>query len=271
MLIGFVNFFAAPTVQLLFSSHITKSKVEKFRGHILQAFESVLGSPVTIEIRCESGKDGRAGPIVLSAPHGVSHIGTNPGIHGNGVRMAGPDEISRAQVNDSEGLAFRKLDSRGIGGSEIVEEEASPRESKHNDQIDNNTQFDRRNLERDFPGGIMSIAKNSSTSIPERRNLGDRSQSLSLVKSKVSLAHVIQQAEGCTRQSSWSKRKAVSIADKLEQENLRLEARSRSLLCWKARRVTRRQLSRLKTRSRRPKSLLRFVSCGKCLSGRSPR
>lgn len=220
MLIGFVNFFAAPTVQLLFSSHITKSKVEKFRGHILQAFESVLGSPVTIEIRCESGKDGRAGPIVLSAPHGVSHIGTNPGIHGNGVRMAGPDEISRAQVNDSEGLAFRKLDSRGIGGSEIVEEEASPRESKHNDQIDNNTQFDRRNLERDFPGGIMSIAKNSSTSIPERRNLGDRSQSLSLVKSKVSLAHVIQQAEGCTRQSSWSKRKAVSIADKLEQENL---------------------------------------------------
>lgn len=267
-----VSFGAAPTVQLLFSSHLTKSKVEKFRGHILQAFESVLGSPVTIEIRCESGKDGRAGPIVLSAaPHGVSHIGTKPGLYGNGVRMAGPDEINRAQVNDREGLAFTKLDSRGIGGSEIVEEEAFPRESKHNEQIENNTRFDRRNLESDFPGGTMSIAKNSSTSIPERRNLGDRSQSLSLVKSKVSLAHVIQQAEGCTRQSSWSKRKAVSIAEKLEQENLRLEARSRSLLCWKAKRVTRRQLSRLKTRSRRPKSLLGFVSCGKCLSGRSPR
>ncbi|MCD7471772.1 hypothetical protein HAX54_012440 [Datura stramonium] len=266
-----VSFGAAPTVQILFSSHLTKSKVEKFRGHILQAFESVLGSPVTIEIRCESGKDVRAGPIVLSAPHGASHVGMNPGIHGNGMRMAGPDESSRAQVNDREGLAFAKLDSRGIGDSEIVEEEASPRELKHNDQNESNTRFDRRNLESDFPGGTMTIAKNSSTSIPERRKLGDRSQSLSLVKSKVSLAHVIQQAEGCTQPSSWSKRKAISIAEKLEQENLRLEARSRSLLCWKAKRVTRRKLSRLKTRSRRPKSLLRFVSCGKCLSGRSPR
>ncbi|KAK4361234.1 hypothetical protein RND71_020186 [Anisodus tanguticus] len=226
-----ISFGAAPTVQLLFSSHLTKSKVEKFRGHILQAFESVLGSPVTIEIRCESGKDVRAGSIGLSAPRGVSHI----------------------------------------GDSEIVEEEASPRELKHNDQIDNNALFDRWNLESDFPGGTMSIAKNSSTSIPERRKLGDRSQSLSLVKSKVSLAHVIQQAEGCTQPSSWSKHKAVSIAEKLEQENLRLEARSRSLLCWKAKRATCRKLSRLKTRSRRPKSFLRFVSCGKCLSGRSQR
>ncbi|KAM3362017.1 protein STICHEL-like 3 [Capsicum galapagoense] len=251
-----VSFGAAPTVQLLFSSHLTKSKVEKFRGHILHAFESVLGSPVTIEIRCESGKDIRTGPIVL-APHGV--------------RMAGPDEISRAQVNDRESSAFAKLDSRGIGDSEIVEEEASPRELKHNDQIDSNALFDRRNLESDVPGGTMSIAKNSSSSISERKKLGDRSQSLSLVKSKVSLAHVIQQAEGCTQPGSWSKRKAVSIAEKLEQENLRLEARSRSLLCWKATRVTRRKLSRLKTRSMRPKSLLRFVSCGKCLFGRSPR
>ncbi|XP_009802294.1 protein STICHEL-like 3 [Nicotiana sylvestris] len=255
-----LSFGAAPTVQLLFSSHLTKSKVEKFRGHILQAFESVLGSPVTIEIRCESGKDVRAGPMVLSA----SHIGASPSIYGNGMRMAGPDENTRTQVNVREGLAFAKLDSRGIGDSEIIEEEASPRELKHHGQIDNNTRSD-------LPGGTMSIAKNSSTSIPERRKSGDRSQSLSLVKSKVSLAHVIQQAEGYTQPSSWSKRKAVSIAEKLEQENLRLEPRSRSLLCWKAKRITRRKLSRLKTRSRRPKSLLKLVSCGKCLSGRSPR
>ncbi|XP_075091098.1 protein STICHEL-like 3 [Nicotiana tabacum] len=254
-----LSFGAAPTVHLLFSSHLTKSKVEKFRGHILQAFESVLGSPVTIEIRCESGKDVRAGPMVLSA----SHIGTSPGIYGNGMRMAGPDENTRTQVNDREGLAFAKLDSRGIGDSEIVEEEASPRELKHHGQIDN--------TRSDLPGGTVSIAKNSSTSIPERRKSGDRSQSLSLVKSKVSLAHVIQQAEGYTQPSSWSKRKAVSIAEKLEQENLRLEPRSRSLLCWKAKRITRRKLSRLKTRSKRPKSLLKLVSCGKCLSGRSPR
>ncbi|KAL9321082.1 hypothetical protein ACSQ67_012921 [Phaseolus vulgaris] len=46
----------------------------------------------------------------------------------------------------------------------------------------------------------------------------EQNQSRSLVRSKVSLAHVIQQAEG--QRSGWSKRKAVSIAEKLEQENL---------------------------------------------------
>ncbi|KAK9267327.1 hypothetical protein L1049_009751 [Liquidambar formosana] len=56
-----VSFGAAPTVQLMFSSQMTKSKAEKFKGHILQAFESVLGSPVTVEIRCDSRKDVRSG------------------------------------------------------------------------------------------------------------------------------------------------------------------------------------------------------------------
>ncbi|CDO96866.1 unnamed protein product [Coffea canephora] len=53
--------------------------------------------------------------------------------------------------------------------------------------------------------------------------------------------------------------------------NWRLEPRSRSLLCWKSSRVTRRKLSRLKVRGRKPPTLLKFVSCGRCLSGRSPR
>ncbi|KAL4316189.1 hypothetical protein AHAS_Ahas15G0260200 [Arachis hypogaea] len=52
-----VNFGAAPTVQLMFSSQMTKSTAEKLTGHILQAFESVLGTYKTIEIRCESTRD----------------------------------------------------------------------------------------------------------------------------------------------------------------------------------------------------------------------
>ena len=67
--------FAAPTVQLMFCSHLTKSKAEKLKAHMSQAFETVLGSPVTIEIRCESAKDVRVGmnvPLTLPASQGGS-------------------------------------------------------------------------------------------------------------------------------------------------------------------------------------------------------
>ncbi|KAK4487582.1 hypothetical protein RD792_005769 [Penstemon davidsonii] len=152
-----VGLFAAPTVQLLFSSELAKSKAEKFRSHILQAFESVLRSPVTIEIRCESRNNG-TGQILLPA-------------------------------------------SAGVNRSEIIEIEASPREYK---------------------GDKASIQKAStSTTLLDEKKLNERNQSLSLVRSKVSLAQVIQQAEGSSQHNSgWSKRKALSIAEKLEQENM---------------------------------------------------
>ncbi|KAK3035061.1 hypothetical protein RJ639_034851 [Escallonia herrerae] len=222
-----VSFGAAPTVQLMFSSHMAKSKAEKFRAYILQAFESVLGSPVTIECICEARKDGGADnniPLVLPASQNR-------------------DTSTQAQL--------LHLGSPGMGRNEIVEIEASPREQKGNEHIDHKS--------------------STMASIPEQRKFAGRSQSQSLVRSKVSLAHVIQQAEGCAQRSGWSKRKAVSIAEKLEQENLRLEPRSRSLLCWRASKVTRRKLSRMKIRTRKPQALLKFVSCGKCLSARSPR
>ncbi|XP_027368248.1 protein STICHEL-like 4 isoform X4 [Abrus precatorius] len=202
-----VSFGAAPTVQLMFSSQLTKSTAEKFRGHILQAFESVLGSSITIKIRCESYKDAGPAvqlPLILSASNDSS-----------------------SQIRDSNGVGNQA--------------HASLTDSK------------------------KPIVKSHL----DRRKLREQGQSRSLVKSKVSLAHVIQQAEG--PRSGWSKRKAVSIAEKLEQENLRLEPRSRSLLCWKATKVTRRKLSRLKIRTRKPRALLNLVSCGKCLSTKSPR
>lgn len=49
--------FAAPTVELMFNSPVTKLTAENFRDHILRAFEAVLGSPVTLAIRIESKKD----------------------------------------------------------------------------------------------------------------------------------------------------------------------------------------------------------------------
>ncbi|KAB1221542.1 Protein STICHEL-like 3 [Morella rubra] len=241
-----VSFGTAPTVQLMFSSHQSKSTAEKLRGHILEAFETVLGSPVTIEIRCESKQD------------------SGSGVHVPPMLPASKDNSFQAKLLQSDNLE--------MGRSEIVEVAVSPREPKGNEHIDNSAVSDKRGLGGSWVGEASASSKRSSlASLPERRKLGERSQSQSLVRSKVSLAHVIQQAEGCTQRNAWSKRKAVSIAEKLEQENLRLEPRSRSLLCWKATRVTRRKLSRLKIRTRKPHSLLKLVSCGKCLSTKSPR
>ncbi|KAL0328922.1 UNVERIFIED_CONTAM: protein STICHEL-like 3 [Sesamum calycinum] len=199
-----VSYGAAPTVQLLFNSQLTKSKAEKFRLHILQAFESVLRSPVTIEIRCESRKDAGGGPILLPATQDsiTSH-----------------DDTRRPQN--------RVTSLSGVNRREIIEIESSPRDKADSDRI---------NI--DNAVGATSKQKTST-------NLGDRNQSLSLVRSKVSLAHVIQQAEG-SQHSGWSRRKAVSIAEKLEQENLRLEPKSRALLCWNPPKGTRRKVSKVK-------------------------
>ncbi|CAL9123126.1 unnamed protein product [Musa textilis] len=61
-----VSLGVAPTVHLVFSSNANKSRAEKFRGQILQAFESVLSSPVILEIRCRSRNGVRSDvPVAL--------------------------------------------------------------------------------------------------------------------------------------------------------------------------------------------------------------
>ncbi|XP_076941110.1 protein STICHEL-like 3 [Bidens hawaiensis] len=201
------SFGSAPTAQLMFTSHVNKSKAEKIKPHIVKAFEDVLGSSVTVEIRSEMKKETR----------------------------------------DSQQDPYAKT-------SEIIEVEASssrePKAKMHNHK----------------PEATLS---HKSSSICLQRRLGEQSQSKSLVRGKVSLADIIQQAEA--KRNGWSTRKAVSIAEKLEQENLRMEPRSRSLLCWKASRVTRRKVSQLKTRPRKSRALVRFMWCGRCISTRSPR
>lgn len=217
----------------MFSSHLTKSKAEKYRGHILRAFESILGSPVTIEIRSESRKDAKAGahvPLIFSAAKDLpSQMVTNRGnITDNRRHQAGYDDISQRVPKDRDfhggGSAQGQLlnaNSLEMGRSEIVEILPSPRELKSNDHVDNNVQSDKTGLESSWAGEASSSHRKSTmASVPERRKFGEQSHSQSLVRSKVSLAHVIQQAEGCSQRSGWTKRKAVSIAEKLEQENL---------------------------------------------------
>ena len=196
-------FLAAPTVQLIFTSQQTKSTAEKLREHILEAFEAVLCSPVIIEIRCEPKKDSGSGvhvPLILSA-----------------------SRDSSSQIRDINGVGSQaqllQTDNLEMGRSEIVEVAASPREPKGNEHGDNHVAADKRGLGGSgVEEGAASYKKATMASLTERRKFGEQSQSL--VKSKVSLAHVIQQAEGCTQRNAWSKRKAVSIAEKLEQENL---------------------------------------------------
>jgi hypothetical protein len=203
-----VTFGTDPTVQLIFVSHLAKSRAEKFKKHILEGFESVLGSPLTIEIKYGSKNDERR-----RSNGGSSHDHPNLTVLNNDK-----DDLTRSRPSNIS--------------SEIVELEASPVESR------------------------KSHRKTSTTV---------KSPCKSIVNSKVSLAHVIQQAEG------WSKLKNFSMSEKLEHENLRLEPRSRSLLCWKSSRTKRRKISRLKIRTRKPHALLKYVSCGKCLMTRSPR
>ena len=188
-------------MQLIFSSHLTKLKAEKFRAHILQAFESVIGSPVTIEIRCELNKE------------------TNAGFHLPAASKIGSSQMAM----DSEPNAGSRMPRTGDsleGRSEIVEIPASPRKYEGNEPANHNVESSRRGLQRTWAGESVSNKKPAMGSMVERRILGEPSQSKSIVRSKVSLAHVIQQAEGCTQQAEWSKHKAVSIAEKLEQENL---------------------------------------------------
>ncbi|GAB4831466.1 hypothetical protein Ancab_005483 [Ancistrocladus abbreviatus] len=260
-----IGYGAAPMVRLIFSSPQTKAKAEKFRAYILQAFESVLGPAVIIEIRCESRKDVRLGtnvPFILpTSDEGSSQMNLNPDFINN-------KRVPRIAYDDICGRISQS--GANVRTSEIVEVAVSPREVKSNGHADNSEQSDRRGLEGAWVGDARSGKKSETASLSDRRRVGEQNQCQSLVRSKVSLAHVIQQAEGANR-GAWTKRKAVSIAEKLEQENLRLEPRSRNLLCWKASKATRRKLSCWKIQTRRPRSLLKLVSCGRCLSTKSAR
>lgn len=182
MIVFFLGVVAAPTVHLMFSSALTKSTAEKFRGHIMQAFEAVLESPVTIEIRCETKREPRNNAKDKSFPSSLAVIGQDYNVDGS-------------------------------GRSEIVEVIEPSGQRRHQQQ--KQAEGEEKKTERG--GGSSALARARRKHLEASQS---QSQSQSIVRGKVSLAHVIQQADGCTLQNGWSKRKAVSIAEKLEQENL---------------------------------------------------
>ncbi|XP_073109087.1 protein STICHEL-like 3 isoform X3 [Elaeis guineensis] len=274
-----VSLGAAPTVQLLFSSQVNKSKAEKFRGQILQAFESVLSSAVKLEIRCESRKDVKSdvkNPHVLPASENY-HMTMRQSIINRNSLYPGSEKLLRRLLPKENGVKgigssqarWLHCDPHVMAGGEIIETGASPL-GHGNVELTNNSIGPREGLEGAWVEEASSL-QHQGNLVPHSRESDGQYRRQSLVRGKVSLAHVIQQAEGCSQQGGWSRRKVISIAEKLEQENMRLEPRSRSLLCWKASRITRAKLSNLRIRKQRPRSLLKLFTCGRCLCARSPR
>lgn len=222
------SFLPAPTVQLTFSSHLNKSKAENYRGHILQAFESVLSSPVTLEIRCKSGKvmkpDYEDTYAQQVSENGCSRMKVNPEPISNGRnrRLGSESHIARisndhfVQGDSSARDGWLHVDSVENAKSEIMEVASSSHGLA--DVIDQRSGQGVKSLWAPEPSSSQNPA--ALFPPPERRENGEQSRRQSLVRSKVSLAHVIQQAEGCSQRSGWSRRKAISIAEKLEQENL---------------------------------------------------
>ncbi|KAJ1402193.1 P-loop containing nucleoside triphosphate hydrolase [Sesbania bispinosa] len=164
-----VSFGAAPTVQLMFSSQLAKSTAEKFTGHILQAFESVLGSSITIEIRCESNKDAGSAaqlPLILPAFNDGS-----------------------SQIRDINGVGTEAhpslIDSVEKRRGEIVEEASSHVEHKNNEQQVDAHIASYKSLEGTSLGQASASQKGPIVkSHLDRRKLREQGQSRSLVRSK---------------------------------------------------------------------------------------
>ncbi|KAG0459566.1 hypothetical protein HPP92_022694 [Vanilla planifolia] len=253
-----VSLGSAPIVQVTFASPVSKSKAEKFRGQILQAFECVLNATVILEIRCELQNDVRQDaqvPLCVHEP-GSSRMNT--------IQQSVSNQRCHSLQSESHLSSLPKeSDIKGNGfihdGRLLSDTPAIGREHKG------------KGLECTWGEASSSQQNIGIAPTSERRTNDQQCRGQSLVRGKVSLAHVIQQAEGGVHPGGWSREKAISIAEKLEQENLRLEPRLRSLLCWKSRTTTGPKLLQLRSRKRKPRSLLKLVTCSRCLSSRSPR
>ncbi|KAJ6830337.1 protein STICHEL-like 4 [Iris pallida] len=275
-----VSFGTAPTVQLMFTSPTSKVKAEKFRGQILQAFESVLQSAVRLEIRCETRKDERQDahiPVDLVASENGSQLTRRRSMTNQRSQCSESENFVRGLPRDNVVKGTGSSQSRWLHDDpldmdkgEITEIVASPQAHQKFRLTESSSQCTGKGLENMWLDETSSMQHQSNLGLSENRESEEHHRKQSLVRGKVSLAHVIQQAEGCSQRGAWSRRKAISIAEKLEQENLRLEPRSRSLLCWRVPRIPQRKLPHLRIRTKKPRYLLKIVTCGRCLGGRSP-
>ncbi|CAL4909249.1 unnamed protein product [Urochloa decumbens] len=269
-----VSLGTAPTVQLIFSSRVNKSKAEKYRGQILQAFESVLSSAIILEIRYESKDDLTPGhaPVISPYPEDGSNMVLRRSFTKHSSVSSGGENLIRRLQKDSVVQGGSSNQTRWM--------QSDPHILTEGEIIEVGSQMDWRaepdngiitSIERQEGAWGECLSSNNQEIPHGGKNMNnEHGRQKNIVRGKVSLAHVINQAEACSQQGGWSRHKAISIAEKLEQDNLRLESRS-SLLCWKASSTSRRKLSALKIRTRRSRALSRLALCGRCISVRSPR
>jgi hypothetical protein len=217
----------APTVQLIFSSRVNKSKAENYRGEILQAFESVLRSAVILEIRYESN-DARAGhaPSVLPYPENDSSKTTvrksftkHSPLSSGGENLIGSLKKDRAVKGTSYSKTrWMQSDPHILTEGEIIEVGPSHmhRRAQTNDGVLGTNERRKDNVWEE----ALSSPNQEGMSNRRGGNGNKQRRQNSIVKGKVSLAHVIGRAEACSQQGGCSRRKALSMAEKLEQENL---------------------------------------------------
>jgi len=214
---------AAPTVQLIFSSRVNKSKAEKYRGQILQAFESVLSSAIILEIRYESKDDLIAGhaPVISPYPEDGSNMVLKRSFTKHSSVSSGGENLIRrlqkdnvVQGSSSNQTRWMQSDPHILTEGEIIEVgsqigwQAEP---------DNSIVMSIKRQE-----GAWGECLSSQNQVPQGgKNVNnEHGRQKNIVRGKVSLAHVINQAEACSQQSGWSRHKAISLAEKLEQDNL---------------------------------------------------
>ena len=216
-------------MQLTFSSRVNKSKAENFRGQILQAFESVLHSAIILEIRYESKNDARAGhdPSMFTYPENDSsnmtlrrsiskHSPLSSGGEKNLIRRLKKDRPVKG--SSSTKTRWMQSDPHILTEGEIIE--VGPSHMHRHAETDNGVLDRNERKKGDIWEEALSSANQEGVINQGGRNGNKQRRQNSIVKGKVSLAHVIGKAEACSQGGGWSRRKALSIAEKLEQENL---------------------------------------------------
>lgn len=216
-------------MQIIFSSRINKSKAENYRAQILQAFESVLRSAIILEIRYESKNEARAShaPSMFPYPENDSSNMTmrrsftkhSPPSSGGENLITRLKKDSFVKGANSSKTRWMQSDPHILTEGEIIE--VGPSHMQRHAQTNNGVlDINERRKENVWEEETSTSPNQDSGNNQKGRNGNRQRRQNSIVKGKVSLAHVIGRAEACSQRGGWSRRKAISIAEKLEQENL---------------------------------------------------
>ena len=208
---------------MIFSSPANKAKAEILRGQILQAFESTLHSEVILEIRCDSRKDMSHKKLDMIKSENSSQMASrHHSIAYQRSCCSGPEDLMKMfPGGNGQGIGSshgRRIHTNMANG-EITEIVSSPQDNAEIGLTNGVAERKEQGLENVWLDEASSLQRRK-LGLSQSRENDEQRRRQSLVRGKVSLARVIQRAEGCAQQGDWSRRKAISIAEKLEQENL---------------------------------------------------